>query len=100
MKRQMFDSSTIESIADRERMDYIIYACTVYEDTGQNYWASFEDMKNDRGSGAYNLAVREVTKIIYNYDPEFEKNLPENKFAKVNSILTEILCANGTCPIF
>ena len=31
---------------------------------------------------------------------EGKENLPENKFAKVNSILTEILCANGTCPIF
>jgi len=30
---------------------------------------------------------------------EGKENLPENKFAKVNSILTEILCANGTCPI-
>lgn len=31
---------------------------------------------------------------------EGKENNPENKFAKVNSILTEILCANGTCPIF
>jgi len=31
---------------------------------------------------------------------EGKENLPENKFAKANSILTEILCANGTCPIF
>ena len=25
---------------------------------------------------------------------------PVNPYSKVNSILTEILCANGTCPIF
>jgi hypothetical protein len=31
---------------------------------------------------------------------EGKEYLPENKFAKVNSLLTEILCANGTCPIF
>ena len=31
---------------------------------------------------------------------EGKENLPINKFAKVNSLLTEILCANGTCPIF
>jgi hypothetical protein len=24
----------------------------------------------------------------------------QNKYAKVNSIVTEILCANGSCPIF
>ena len=28
------------------------------------------------------------------------KEMPTNSYAKVNSILTEILCANGTCPIF
>ena len=26
--------------------------------------------------------------------------LPSNKYNKINSIITEILCANGTCPIF
>ena len=31
---------------------------------------------------------------------EGKEKLPENKFAKVNSLLTEILCANGSCPIF
>ena len=31
---------------------------------------------------------------------EGKENLPENKFVKVNSLLTEILCTNGTCPIF
>ena len=31
---------------------------------------------------------------------EGKENLLENKFAKVNSLLTEILCANGTCPVF
>jgi len=28
------------------------------------------------------------------------KEIPTNSYLKVNSILTEILCANGTCPIF
>jgi hypothetical protein len=26
--------------------------------------------------------------------------LPSNKYNKINSIITEILCANGSCPIF
>ncbi|MGA1049580.1 MAG: primosomal protein [Minisyncoccia bacterium] len=28
------------------------------------------------------------------------KEIPTNSYEKVNTILTEILCANGTCPIF
>jgi hypothetical protein len=26
--------------------------------------------------------------------------LPSNKYNKINSIITEILCANGSCPLF
>jgi hypothetical protein len=28
------------------------------------------------------------------------KNNQYNKYTKANSIITEILCANGSCPIF
>ena len=28
------------------------------------------------------------------------KNIQHNKYIKANSIITEILCANGTCPIY
>ena len=28
------------------------------------------------------------------------KNNQYNKYTSVNSVITEILCANGTCPIF
>ena len=28
------------------------------------------------------------------------KNNQHNKYIKANSIITEILCANGTCPIY
>jgi hypothetical protein len=28
------------------------------------------------------------------------KNIQHNKYVKANSIITEILCANGSCPIF
>ena len=28
------------------------------------------------------------------------KNVPSNPYKKTNSIVTEILCANGNCPVF
>ena len=36
----------------------------------------------------------------YMYLVKEGKEIPTNSYLKVNSILTEILCANGTCPIF
>ena len=31
---------------------------------------------------------------------EGKQHITTNKYIKVNSVITEILCANGTCPIF
>jgi hypothetical protein len=81
-KRQFLDSATIESVAENERNDYIIYACTVYADSGQNYWDSFDDMKNDKLSDVFNAASTTAIEFIYNINPEFEKRLPENRWLK------------------
>ncbi len=79
-KRQMFDDSTIEAIAESEKVDYLIYACTVYAQDGKNYWMSFEDMKNDKTSQAYRKAAVIAYEVIYGVNPEFEKRLPENRW--------------------
>jgi len=77
-KRQIFDDTTIEALAESDRNDYLIYISTVYSD-GKNYWQSFEDMKNDKLSNAYRRASVVVYETIYGVNPEFEKSLPENK---------------------
>jgi len=79
-KRQRFDDITIESFAENERNDYLVYACTYYKDTGTRYWESFEDMKNDKASVIYRTAFEEVYKLVYDIKPDFEKNLPEIKW--------------------
>jgi hypothetical protein len=81
-KKQIFDDTTIESIAENEKADYFVYACTVFSDNGRNYWDSFEDMKNDKLSDAYRKSSVKVAKQIYGLDTEFEKSLPENKLLK------------------
>jgi hypothetical protein len=90
-KRQIFDDTTIESIAESEKLDYIIFASTVYEENGKSYWDSFEDMKNDKLSAAYQLASLAVHKIVYNVNPEFEKKLPENRWLKKYGFVDENL---------
>jgi hypothetical protein len=90
-KRQIFDNTTIESMAEDERMDYLIYACTVYSENGSPYWDSFEDMKNDKLSEAYNRASVAAYDVIFNVNSEFEKNLPENKWLKKYSFVDDDL---------
>lgn len=79
-KRQYLDDVTMEAIAEQEKIDFLVYISTVYPDTGKNYWESFEDMKNDKNGPVFNLAYRNSIKNIYGYDPDYEKQLPENKW--------------------
>lgn len=90
-KRQVLDDVTIESFAENEKLDYLIYVSTVYADSGDDYWDSFEDMKNDKFSDAYKQASGLAMQIFYDIDPEFEKNLPENKWLKKYGFVDEDL---------
>lgn len=81
-KRQMFDAATVESVAEAEKLDFLIYTCTVYAEDSKNYWESFDDMKNDKTSNIYTYASNLVYEVVFGVDPAFEKNLPENKWLK------------------
>lgn len=89
-KRRIFDDTTIEAMAESDRVDYLVYVCTVYED-GSNYWDSFEDMKNDKISQAYQKGYVAVMDIVFGINAEFEKKLPENRWLKKYGFIDEDL---------
>ncbi len=90
-KKQSFDDVTLESFAETEKIDYLVYCSTLYADSGSNYWDSFEDMKNDKLSDVYRKASVLSMKVIYDIDNEFDKNLPENKWLKKYGFIDEEL---------
>ena len=59
-------------------MQFFIYACTVYADTGERYWPDFESFKNDQDSPVIGPASKEFLSIITGLDKDYEKKLPEN----------------------
>lgn len=81
-KRQVLYDQTIEAIAEVEKVEYLIYTCTVYAEDGKNYWDSFEDMKNDQDSNVYKQASQYVYQVVFNLNPDFENRLPENRWLK------------------
>ncbi|TXT66128.1 MAG: hypothetical protein BAJALOKI3v1_50128 [Promethearchaeota archaeon] len=81
-KRQTFDDSTIESIAERDRKDYIIHTCIVDPDTGEKYWETIDDLKNDKLTDIYAKSSDMVDRVIFDFDPDFENKLPEVKWLK------------------
>jgi hypothetical protein len=90
-KRQIFDDTTIESLAEAERNDYLVYCTTVFADSGEKYWPSFEDMKIDKDSDAYRKASSNALEVIYGINPEFEKRLPENRWLKKYNFIDDNL---------
>ncbi len=70
--------NTVENYASNEQMQYFIYACTVYADSGARYWKSYDDFKNDRESPVYKQAVTEFLVNASGVDKDYEKKMYEN----------------------
>lgn len=73
-------NTTVDNYADNERLQYFMYACTVYADSGDKYWKSFPVFKNENNI----KLIEEVTKAfisnISGVDKDYEKNLYENQW--------------------
>ncbi len=83
-------NSTAESVADNERLNYYVYALTVYAETGKNYWSSYESFKEDY-SEVKNLAVDAFLKSFYNIDSNADKSLYENSWLIRHGFMNESL---------
>lgn len=81
-KRRVFDDSTIESQAEHERNDYLAFACTVDNETGEQLWDTWEDFKEDRSSDAYYTCAQNLISVLNDDADEFEKKLPENRWLR------------------
>lgn len=78
------ESNTVQSHAEQAKLDYLVSVCTVYDDTGEKVFTSLEDYK-ERAESDEDWVWRcgaELSSIIYNLDPDYEKGLIENKFLK------------------
>lgn len=77
------DTHTAEGQADNARFNYLVSACTVYSNTKEPYFKSYEDYNNRSAAdpvaliGAQNLAG-----MLYGLENDYEEKLPENKFLK------------------
>lgn len=70
-------NNTVESVSDNERLNFFVYALTVYADTGKNYWKSYDEFKLDE-SNVKSSAVDAFIKSFYGINNDSEKELYEN----------------------
>lgn len=76
------DTHTAEGQADNARFNYLVYACTVYNDTKEQYFKSYEDYNNRSTDPVAILAAQNLANMLYGLEDNYEDKLPENKFLK------------------
>jgi len=76
------DTHTAEGQADNARFNYLVSACTVYNDSKKPYFNSYEEYLNKSGDTASILAAQHLAGMLYGLDDDYEEKLPENKFLK------------------
>lgn len=79
-KSSEFDKNTVEAYADNARMDYLIVKCIKFKDGGQ----IFNNVADYHGDEVMQKVLRPAIEVlaamVSQYDPDYEKKLPENKF--------------------
>lgn len=76
------DTHTAEGQADNARFNYLVSACTVYNDTKEPYFKGYEDYLNRSTDLVAIQSAQHLANILYGLDDDYETKLPENKFLK------------------
>lgn len=74
------DTHTAEGQADNARFNYLVSACTVYNDSKKPYFNNYDDYLNRASEPAAILAAQNMANMLYGLDNDYENKLPENKF--------------------
>lgn len=85
------DTHTAEGQADNARFNYLVSACTVYNDTKKKYFNSYDEYINKSADLVAILAAQNLAGMLYGLDADYESKLPENKFLKDYKFVDEKL---------
>ena len=88
-ERISMDDNTAESIADNSRFDYLVFACSYNEETGERLFESYDDYNSKGSSKVAISAAQLLARMVYDLDSDFEDKLPENAFLKQHKLVNE-----------
>lgn len=83
-------SNTIEGLSDNAKFNYLVSQCIVHADTKKPYFESLQHYIERAEDQDAIKAASEFATLYYNFDPDFDKNLPENRF-----LLKYKMCRDG-----
>lgn len=85
------DTHTAEGQADNARFNYLVSVCTVYNDSKEQYFKSYEEYLNRSSDPVSILAAQNLAGMLYGLENDYEEKLPENKFLKQYKFVDEKL---------
>jgi len=82
VRQTEFDKNTVEHYSDNARMNYLVTKCICFEG-GAPVFKNVEDYESDSIlQAALKEPIEALAGMVSQFDPDFEKNMPENKFLK------------------
>lgn len=73
------DIYTAEAQAENAKFDYLV-SVSVFDEEGNRYYKDIDDYKTHASEPAAVAVATALAEIVNNYDPDWEKKLPENEF--------------------
>ena len=78
-ERSSMDNNTAEGQADNERFSHLVYKCLL-DEKGKALFTSKEHYESFAAEPYVTSAASQLAEKLYGLDPNYESNLPENKF--------------------
>jgi hypothetical protein len=80
-ERISLESNTAEGLAENAKFNYLVSACTFYED-GRKVYSNVEEYNNKAEDEIAFQAAATLGEMMFQLDKNYEENLPENQFLK------------------
>lgn len=90
-ERNSLDAASAEGQADNARFEELVRLCTLNPENGQRYFANEADYNASANQPWVVVAAEKLGNAMYGLDPNYEKNLEENKFLKEFKFVNEEL---------
>lgn len=81
-ERTAMDGNTAEGQADNARFNSLLIQCLVEEDTDDPLFDTLESYDKKATDPYVISGAGQLAQMMYNLDPEYDNNLPENKFLR------------------
>lgn len=90
LKKQELDNFTAQAQAENAKFDYLV-SCCILDEEGNRLFTDLDDY-NSKAEEPYAIkAAGELAKLLNDFDPDFDKKRPENKFLLEHGFVNEDL---------